>query len=66
MLPLRLFSEFTVKEHGVLGAGVPTSYSAANECYFRHFLDIFESWMRLKEENSRQRGWRLLEIIGNY
>lgn len=30
MLPLRLFSDSTLNEHGVLGAGVPTSYSAAN------------------------------------
>lgn len=31
MLPLRLYSESTVKEHGVLGTGVPTSYSATNK-----------------------------------
>ena len=30
MLPLRLLIDSTVKEHGVLGAGVPTSYSAVN------------------------------------
>lgn len=36
MLPLRLRFPSTriVKEHGVFGTGVPTSYSAANNFYF--------------------------------
>lgn len=40
MFPVRLISAFIVKVHGVLGAGVPTSYSAVNDKVY-HCKKVF-------------------------